>query len=151
MTEHQMIIMCGHGSPGGLFNVSNIGNGVFAISSRDVFYLCGKRLIAIWCNADQFVRQHNLNALYSGMFVSEVAEASCYSMKVDQYQVDESNNTFALILGYLLSVGDFKSNRPVYEHLLVEYNKLAQVNPVAQFNFERLYLTEGEPVTGVTV
>ena len=97
---HDRIIMMGHGSPWGLFNVGGwkCKNGhiididmVNVLSKKkDVFY--------IWCNAHEFVDQHNLKGFYTGMFISEVSEASWFHIYVRQNVVDESNNRFSVLL-----------------------------------------------------
>ena len=76
IAANDQIIMLGHGSPSGLFNVSNIGQGLFAVGSQHVDILRDKKCIYVWCNADVFVRRNNLPGLYTGMFISEVTEAN---------------------------------------------------------------------------
>ena len=62
--SHDTIIMLGHGSSSGLFNVSGVGKGIMVIGESMVEELRGKQLIAIWCNADKFIERHRLPALY---------------------------------------------------------------------------------------
>ncbi len=132
------IIMLGHGSPSGLFNVSGIGVGLFAIGSQHVDVLATKECIYIWCNADQFIDKHNLSGLYSGMFVSEVAEAVyCGLPPVTQAQVDQSNDEFARVLGStLVETPDLER---VHSVVRSEYRMLAENNDVAKYNVERWY------------
>jgi hypothetical protein len=132
------IIMLGHGSPSGLFNVSGIGTGFFAIGSQHVDVLATKECIYIWCNADQFIDKHNLSGLYSGMFVSEVAEAVyCGLPPVTQAQVDQSNDEFARVLGStLVETPDLER---VHSVVRSEYRMLAENNDVAKYNVERWY------------
>jgi hypothetical protein len=132
------IIMLGHGSPSGLFNVSGIGVGLFAIGSQHVDALATKECIYIWCNADQFINKHNLNGLYSGMFVSEVAEARyCGLPSATQEQVDQSNDGFARVLGLTLTATPDLGQ--VHSTVGSEYQLLAESNEVAKYNVERLY------------
>jgi hypothetical protein len=102
IAEHDQIIMMGHGSPSGLFNVSSMGHNFFTIGKEHVELLRDKKNIFIWCNADQFVKQHNLPGLFTGMFISEVAEASYCRVIAEQTQVDESNDLFAELMGKYL-------------------------------------------------
>lgn len=132
------IIMLGHGSPSGLFNVSGIGVGLFAIGSQHVDVLATKECIYIWCNADQFINKHNLSGLYSGMFVSEVAEARyCGLPFATQEQVDQSNDEFARVLGLTLAATPDLGQ--VHSTVGSEYQLLAESNEVAKYNVERLY------------
>ena len=138
---NDQIIMLGHGSPSGLFNVSNIGHGLFTIGGQHAELLMDKKCIYIWCNADQFVREHNLPGLYTGMFISEVAEARYCNVITEQKQVDTSNNLFAELLGKYLAnyTTDYEA---VYWAIEEEYGKLAEVNAVAKYNHERWYVNE---------
>lgn len=140
--KHDRIIMMGHGSPWGLFSVGQFAgiegkhNG-YVIDHDTVSLLRDKENIFIWCNADRFVNRHELNGFYSGMFISEVSEAySCGLKGILQDVVDESNNTFAELLGGVI-------NQPLYEayqHTKYYYEQLAEVNAVAEYNSARLYL-----------
>jgi hypothetical protein len=98
ITEHEQIIMLGHGSPSGLFNVSGIGAGLFCIGGQHAELLRGKKNIFIWCNADQYVRRHNLPGLFTGMFISEVSEATYCRVLTEQVQVDTSNDLFLSLI-----------------------------------------------------
>jgi hypothetical protein len=98
-----------------------------------------KECIAIWCNADQFMNRHELNGFYSGMFISEVGEATyCGLPGTEQETVTASNDYFAELLGEVI-------NEPlsvIYEHVMDNYELLTEDNPVANYNHNRLYLAE---------
>jgi hypothetical protein len=136
---HDRIIMMGHGSPWGLFSVGKFKVlDSYIISNEEVHLLLQKKNnIFIWCNADQFVKRHELKGLYSGMFISEVGEASyCGLPGISQEIVNESNDSFADILGKVM-------DKPLYEtyrDIKQQYKILAESNPVAKYNHERLYL-----------
>ena len=94
ITEHDRIMMMGHGSPAGLFHV-----GQFIINGKDNGYIIDQSMIPIlkekdnnvfiWCNADKFVDGFKLEGFYSGMFISEVGEAHyCGLPGTEQDQVD---------------------------------------------------------------
>ena len=136
--SHDTIIMLGHGSPNGLFNVSGIGKGVMAIGESLVEELRGKQLIAIWCNCDKFIERYGLSALYSGMFISEVSEARYCGVQGDQAMVDESNSTFAVLLGNMLSETSMDLEK-TFDMVLESYEELGEVNTVAKYNSDRFY------------
>ena len=143
--SHDTIIMLGHGSSSGLFNVSGIGKGMLVVGESLVEELRGKQLIAIWCNADQFIERHQLTALYSGMFISEVSEARYCNVQGDQAMVDESNNTFAALLGNML--GEVPTNLKTVHSLVGEsYEELGEVNAVAKYNSDRFFYDDGTTV-----
>ena len=139
--SHDTIIMLGHGSPSGLFNVSGIGKGVMAIGESLVEELRGKQLIAIWCNADKFIERHGLKALYSGMFISEVSEAFYCGVQGDQAMVNESNSTFAALLGNMLSDTSMDLEK-TFDMVLESYEELGEVNAVAKYNSDRFYYSK---------
>lgn len=146
--DHDRVMMMGHGSPHGLFSMgmfsdSNVPypqrfNYAYAIDYTMVEVLNQKdNNVFIWCNADQFVNRHNLKGLYSGMFISEVSEATyCGLPNTPQEMVDESNNHFAELLGEAAAEPVDKA----YDYVKENYGILAEVNPVALYNFNRLYL-----------
>lgn len=137
ITEHDRIMMLGHGSPGGLFSVGQFESQGFIINHTTVPLLQDKECIFIWCNADRFVETHNLKGLYSGMFISETSEAAyCGLPGTPQDEVTESNDYFAKELG---SVSE-KSLDEIYEHIKYTYGMLAEGNAVAEYNHNRLYL-----------
>ena len=139
--SHDTIIMLGHGSSSGLFNVSGIGKGVMVIGESIVEELRGKQLIAIWCNCDKFIERHDLNALYSGMFISEVSEARYCGVQGDQAMVDESNSTFAVLLGNMLSETSMDLEK-TFDMVLESYEELGEVNTVAKYNSDRFYYSK---------
>lgn len=144
---NDQIIMLGHGAPSGLFNISRIGQGLFAIGSQHADLLRDKKCIYIWCNADQFVHTHNLPGLYTGMFISEVSEASYCRVLTEQKQVDTSNNLFAELLGKQLieTPNDYEA---IHSVIKSEYGKLAETNTVARYNWERWYVNTYSKIFG---
>ncbi len=137
ITEHDRIMMMGHGSPGGLFSVGQFGTQGFIINYTTVPLLQDKECIFIWCNADKFVEANNLKGLYSGMFISETSEAAyCGLPGTPQDIVTESNDYFAKELGEV-SGGSLDE---MYQHIKYTYGILAEGNAVAEYNHNRLYL-----------
>jgi hypothetical protein len=146
---HDRVIMLGHGSPHGLFSVGMFRddpnviypqrfNYAYVIDSTMVEVLNQKdNNVYIWCNADQFVNRHKLKGFYSGMFISEVSEATyCGLPGTEQDQVDQSNHYFAQLLGEAI-------NDPLdqaYDYVLDNYGLLTEDNAVALYNYNRLYL-----------
>jgi hypothetical protein len=140
ISEHDRIIMLGHGSIHGLFSVGQFdGENGYVIDSTMVPLLYEKECIAIWCNADQFMNRHELNGFYSGMFISEVGEATyCGLPGTEQETVTASNDYFAELLGEVIN----ESLSVIYEHVKENYGLLTEDNPVANYNHNRLYLAE---------
>lgn len=127
LKNHDRIIMLGHGTQDGL-----IGHRRLIITSNDVATLREKEIVAIWCNADEFVKKYGLKGFYSGMFISEEVEAiyeGVYGVSVAE--IEKSNNDFAKILGKYLDSGN------ILEAVKEEYRD--DDSAVVVFNRNRLY------------
>lgn len=136
--NHDRIMMMGHGSPWGLFSVGKFkNNGGYIIDNSLVWLLSQKKNnVYIWCNADQFVKRHQLGGFYSGMFISEVGEAYyCGLPGTTQDIVDESNFGFCHILSEYIN----EDKNTIYNNVKMEYGLIAKDNPVALYNHKRLY------------
>jgi hypothetical protein len=139
--NHDRIMMMGHGSPMGLFNMGLfIDSGGYVIDNSLVSILSEKKnSVYIWCNSDKFVNSHKLKGFYSGMFISEVGEAHfCGLPSIKQNIVDESNYGFSKILSEVIN----EDQETIYEHVLNHYGEMAKHNPVASYNHKRLYLSK---------
>lgn len=133
---HDRIIMCGHGSPLGLFSMGNFGKNLFIINKGSVPYLMGKECVYIWCNSDVFVEENELNGFYSGMFISEVGESIMCGFKgITQNQVSNSNYTFSEIVGRYID----KPLNEMYDNVKSDYGVYCDTNPIVEYNHERLY------------
>jgi hypothetical protein len=133
--DHDRIIMCGHGSPDGLFDVNNGG---FIIDNSVVPYLQTKECVCIWCNADMFVEEYELTGLYTGMFISEVEEAYLFQINESINNIDFSNNVFSDLLGRIID----KHNLSKVFDILKEYY-YDKENDVMIFNNERIFYEAG--------
>jgi hypothetical protein len=139
--SHERVMMMGHGSPHGLFSVGQFNNcNGFIIDMTMIESLLKKENnVFIWCNADQFVNRHELKGFYSGMFISEVGEAYyCGLPGTEQEVVDESNYGFCNIVAKYIN----ESSDVIHENVTKEYGMIAEQNPVAHYNNNRLYLSE---------
>ena len=138
--EHERIMMMGHGSPGGLFAMGQFKTyAPYIIDYTIVPYLRQKHdNVFIWCNADRFVTTYQLEGFYSGMFISEVGEATyCGLPGMTQDIVDESNFTFCELISRHINESKFV----IHENIKKEYGLIAENNPVALYNHKRLYAT----------
>lgn len=138
--EHDRVMMMGHGSPGGLFNIHRkpfTNCGTYVIDQQMVPLLKEKDdSVFIWCNADKFVDIFGLKGFYSGMFISEVGEANyCGLPGMSQEVVDESNYGFCNIIAKYIN----ENKELIHENVKKEYGLIAEENPVAFYNNNRLY------------
>lgn len=131
--SHDRTIMLGHGSPNGLMSVGQF-EGAYAIDDTFVEVLAEKDdHVYIWCHADRFVDRHELCGFYTGMFISDDLEAWIMGVDASPWQVRESNLTFAL------AVSQHSDPCQMFEAGGDSYGELAELNPVAAYNHERLY------------
>jgi hypothetical protein len=133
-------MMMGHGSPAGLFSVGQFPlSGGYIIDQITIPELKKKdNSVFIWCNADKFVETFNLKGFYSGMFISEVGEASwCGLPGTSQDIVDESNYGFCNIISKYIN----ESCDIIHSNVKNEYGIIAENNPVAEYNNRRLYVS----------
>ena len=138
LKESSKIILCGHGSPNGLFGVGQFGphTGGYIIDETMIEVLRGKKLITIWCHANRFIERYKLKGFYCEMFSSEYSECRFEDIKgVKQGMVEESNDAFASIVGSHIN----SSLKALHKSVIREYGVLAEVNPVAAFNHKRLH------------
>jgi len=135
--EHDRVMMCGHGSPHGLFSVGQFPDTKGYVIGASMVETLSKKdnSIFIWCNADQFVNYHKLKGFYTKMFISEVGEAYyCGLPGTEQEEVDESNYGFVNMLSECIN----EPQEVMYEQITKKYGKLAENNPVALYNWNRL-------------
>ena len=137
--NHQRIMMMGHGTPNGLLSVGQFPGALGYIIDDTFAPLLAEKAnsVFIWCNADQFVIKNGLGGFYTGMFISEVAEAYLMGFRdTTQREVDESNGSF------VETVGTFADRGPRLMHAAArhKYGRLASHNRVAKHNYERLYV-----------
>lgn len=136
--EHDRVMMMGHGYPGGLLSVGQFPKTYGTIIDFSMVDLLNEKdnNVFIWCNADQFVNRYQLKGFYSGMFISEVGEAGYYGIYgTDQQLIDESNYGFCNIIAKYIN----EDRELIHENVTKEYGLIAETNPVAFYNNNRLY------------
>lgn len=119
---HDRIVMLGHGSPIGLFSYGDV-----FIDSSYVPYLKEKEIVAIWCNAAQFVEKYDLQGFYTGMIISEMKEALFCDVSAISTDIDESNILFTKAIFKSIDCDDMlQSMRNEYNYTcndVIYYNK----------------------------
>lgn len=125
--RYDRIIMCGHGSPDGLF-----GDYGMIIDESFAPLLRTKETVCIWCNADQYVEAHGLTGFYTGMFISEVQEAVWMGVKTStEESVKRSNELFVEIFSKFIFTDNVLANTKL------RYN--VDNDDVVAYNNRRLY------------
>jgi len=132
------VLLMGHGCPAGLFSFGAVQRKIIVVSSFETNVFDGQdENVYIFCNADKYVEANDLHGFYSGMFISEISEAKWMGLTgVTREMVDESNATFAEILSNYIHL----SKNELYDNVIIEYSQLAETNPIAAYNVQRLYV-----------
>jgi hypothetical protein len=129
--HHDRIIMLGHGSEDGLFDLKNYR---FVISSELVYLLRPKICVGIWCNADKFFEKYKLNGFYTGMIISEIEEAYLYNVRGNLDIIEQSNKLFAYAVKESIDLTNIVDNvKQIY----------IGDNEVISFNKNNLYFKNG--------
>lgn len=137
VSEHDRIIMLGHGSPNGLFAVDQfigVQGASYIIDESFVDLLQGKsNNIYIWCHADQFVDRHSLSGFYTGMFISEVLEAFMFDIKPKYGEIKKSNDLFSIVVGEKVE----NESEEIHKHVKNKY--ILPGSRVRDYNYERIF------------
>lgn len=72
ITGDEPVMLLGHGTPQGLFNISQTG---FAVGSEHVEWLRNRSVIGIFCYASDFADRYDLHGFFTSMFISNMEEA----------------------------------------------------------------------------
>jgi cobalamin biosynthesis Co2+ chelatase CbiK len=137
VSQHDKIVMIGHGNPDGLFSVGAFIAQGFIIDETFVDILSTKKeCMYLWCNADRFVEKHNLSGFYSGMFISELYEAEfCGVDNPTEEKMDCANQHFQNVFGKYLH-GDMEY---IYENVKKDYAVASKDNSIIDYNSKRIY------------
>lgn len=120
--HHDRIIMLGHGFQLGLF-----GHGKILINASHVELLKDKKLVGIWCFANNFFESNGLLGIYSDMIISEMEEAMVFGVDCTYDEINESNTQFALAVRNSIvndfPVETFKSGYRSDENPVIHWNQ----------------------------
>ena len=120
--SHDRIVMLGHGYHGGLY-----GHHRIMINFTHVQKLASKELVAVWCHANKFFDQYGLPGFYTGMIISEPAEAKYYGVDFTESEIDESNKLLAKTLRKtIFDLNMLTKTRyyyDTYDNRIIKYNK----------------------------
>jgi len=138
--DYDRVMIMGHGSPYGLLTAGGFqGNRGHIIDDSFAKVLSNNpNNVYIWCNADVFVNRFKLQGFHTGMFISEVGEASYFGITATQSEVDLSNEIFCeLVKNYRT-----RPSSEIYKNVKRLYGEVAKHNEVADYNYNRLYYKE---------
>lgn len=134
------VIMLGHGTSHGLLSVGQFTGSAYVVDNQSADMLKYKKeCIFIWCYASDYVKNNNLNGFSSGMFISEVSEATyCGIPNQSQEDVDVQCKYFCDLVGAVAN----RSSKEIYEFVSEEYGEMIPYSKMVEYNHKRLYLGE---------
>jgi hypothetical protein len=126
ISRHDRIIMLGHGFPGGLLGYDKI-----VINASHLDLLRTKKLVGIWCFANQFFEPNGLLGIYTDMIISEPQEAEVFGVEYTDGFIDRSNKLFALaVRDSIISDEPIQTFKEMYR---------SNLNPVIKWNQDNFY------------
>jgi hypothetical protein len=133
----ERLFLLGHGCTSGLLAIDQFDDDRLTVVDKEhVPYLKNKpHSLYIWCHANVFVEEHGLEGFYTGMFISEMAEAKYFGLEVSEAEISFSNALFAQIVGQNLHLAP----RELLEVVQKAYGKFEATHQVIEFNLKRLY------------
>ena len=139
VSTQERIIFLGHGSDKGLFfraDDSKEGFDKVIVGHPHTYHLRkhGGKIVAVWCNADQFARAEGLHGLFTGMIVSELSEALLYQVETTQEELDRENVKLARRLRTLLDTRIPLSEIPKRILVMDDVH-----SPLTTFNYKNFY------------
>ena len=100
--KEEPVLLLGHGCPSGLLDMRYgliVGEeAVPSLKDRE-------NLVGIWCFASTFAERHHLKGFFSGMFISEPAEAYINGVEASPQEIQDKAEDFSRRLGDLLRAG----------------------------------------------
>jgi hypothetical protein len=132
------VILLGHGTKHGLLSVGQFKGGMYCIDHQSAPLLHGKKVIGIWCYCSDYMKEHGIdNCMASGMFISEVAEATyCGLPGQSKKDIDLQCKYFC----DLVAAGINLPTPQLYNFINEEFGEAALGCPVARYNHERLHV-----------
>ena len=140
----ESILLLGHGFPHGLLDLRY---GI-VVGDGDAHLLKDRpNLVGIWCYASDYARNHSLKGFFSGMFISEEAEAWMNGVKASAGEIERKAWDFAGRFGDMLRAGV-----PLEEIARELSDPRHRDSELTRFNYGRLTYrrtgTEDLPVPG---
>ena len=108
----------------------------YVIDDSNAEQLKGKKITAIWCNADQYMEWNELDGFYTGMFISEEGEARMIgTADTEKWQVEESNYAFVDVVRRHIG----QDSETLHKAVIAHYGLMSKRNAVAKYNLKRMY------------
>lgn len=132
--KDEPVLLLGHGCPAGLIDMRYgliVGeDAVPDLKDRE-------NLVGIWCFASTFAEEHHLKGFFSGMFISEPAEAYVNGVEASPREIHDKAVDFSRRFGDLLRAGV-----PLREAAVEMCDPKHVDSELTEFNYSRLTYRE---------
>ena len=128
--KDEPILLLGHGTPAGLLDMRY---GLIITNSDADLLKERPNLVGIWCYASSYACNHGLKGFFSGMFISEEAEAWYNDIVADADEIDEKAWDFSRRFGDML-----RAEKPLQEIAAELMAPRHRVSALTRFNYDRL-------------
>lgn len=128
--KEELILLLGHGTPAGLLDMRY---GLIITNSGAELLKGRPNLVGIWCYASSYAYKHGLKGFFSGMFISEEAEAWYNDVAADADEIAEKAWDFSELFGDMLMAG-----KPLAEIAAELMDPRHRVSALTRFNYDRL-------------
>ena len=145
--NYDLFMFLGHGGEEGLYAPTGskyewqqFGRDI--INSGHVQFLRDKLCFGIWCNANIFAAKYNLTGIFSGMVISEIAEAYMWNIPVtDQEEMSAHNQLWSSALKECFDSGTLED----IPNKMYSYISNRKMTALEEFNFNSIwYFNKGE-------
>ena len=143
--EAEEIWLLGHGTEWGLLDMHSKFGVLEIVGSRYAEFLRNKKVIGIWCNANNFAEKYKLTGLFSGMVISEMQEALDWNIQTTEEEIERENLNFARDLSSCIKYADHLSEVPEMMKRRLEKENCSDL---VKFNYESIYWIEDGSTSG---
>ena len=129
--KDEPILLLGHGCPRGLYDFKNAA---LIIGNADAELLKDRpNLVGIWCYASSYAYKHGLKGFFSGMFISEPAEAQMNKVSASARMICKKTQDFCERFGEMMREG-----KPLAEIAAELMDPRHRDCELTRFNYDRL-------------
>lgn len=143
--NYDLYMFLGHGGEDGLYAPNGCQQfGRHIINSGHVQFMRDKNCFGVWCNANIFASKYNLTGLFTGMVISEIAEAYMWNIPVaDQEEMDAHDNFWCNALKECFD----NTEMTQVPQRMYDYISDRHMTPLEDFNFNSIwYFDKGEEI-----
>lgn len=125
LKDYDTVLILGHGWQGGLYDriaKTTVVNGMHAR------LLENKNVIAVFCNASDYLKIFNIKGFATGMFISEDYEAKDCNLPCTVEEIQASSEKFAIVMSSAVRKPLTEIPQYIRENYIIENNPVVKLN-----------------------